>query len=283
MSARHTIERVETATARCALYADAPSWSGRTAAIGDFECDDAETGAALLRDACRRLRGAGFSSAIGPMNGDTWHRYRLVVEAGDRKPFLLEPANPPYCPNAFEHAGFERVASYVSAVDTKLAGKPPLPDSPGIVVRPWRKGAMRDDLALIHAMSNRAFAGNRFFNPIDFEDFHALYEPVLPLVDPDLILFAGTALGDPVGFLFAIPDRLEGPAPSTVILKTYASSQKGVGSLLVDRFYALAREKSYRAVIHALMQDDNISLTQSARRDGGIFRRYALWGRRLTP
>jgi hypothetical protein len=61
------------------LYRDGPSHDGRkTAAIGKFACDTAEAGRQLLDDIIALLRKEAFGAVIGPMEGDTWHSYRLV-------------------------------------------------------------------------------------------------------------------------------------------------------------------------------------------------------------
>ena len=96
------------------------------------------------------------------------------------------------------------------------------------------------------------------------------------------MLFARDADGRLVGFLFGLPDLAEGPAPTTVILKTYASLRFGVGRLLADTFHQTAAELGFRTVIHALMHEDNLSASRSATYQGTVIRRYALLGRTLT-
>ena len=60
---------------------------------------------------------------------------------------------------------------------------------------------------------------------------------MLPFIDPRLVLFARDRDGTLVGFLFGLPNRLEGQHPQSVILKTYASVRRGVGHLLADTFH----------------------------------------------
>ena len=85
----------------------------------------------------------------------------------------------------------------------------------------------------------------------------------------------------PLGTLSGQNGMHSRPAPRTVILKTYASAQRGVGHLLADHFHRSARDAGFVDAIHALMHVDNISLNRSARHAGAIFRRYALLGLRL--
>ena len=39
------------------------------------------------------LAAEGFDAVIGPMDGDTWHRYRVVTESDGSPPYLLEPVS----------------------------------------------------------------------------------------------------------------------------------------------------------------------------------------------
>jgi hypothetical protein len=80
------------------------------------------------------------------------------------------------------------------------------------------------------------------------------------------------------GFLFAVPNLVEGPQTKTVILKTYASRVKGGGSMMANTFHARAKARGFEEVIHALMHESNLSATHSDRTGGKVFRRYALWG-----
>ena len=108
-----------------------------------------------------------------------------------------------------------------------------------------------------------------------------MYLPVVPLLKQDLILFARDSTGALVGFLFGIPNYAEGPAPKSVILKTYASSQKGAGHWLSYQFYVNAKALGFETAIHALMHDDNLSAVRSGLNGADVFRRYALMGRAL--
>jgi hypothetical protein len=136
-------------------------------------------------------------------------------------------------------------------------------------------------LRAIHALSLEAFAGNRFYKPIDAERFLASYRPVLSVLDPDFVLLAEDDAGTLAGFLFGLPDRAEAPSTRSVILKTYASQRKGLGSALASIFHARAAQKGYGASLHALMHEDNLSARHSDNVGAKVFRRYALWSRRL--
>lgn len=269
--------------ASCRLYRAAPSWDGlRTAAIGGFRCADPASGAALLAGASERLGAEGFEALIGPMDGDTWHSYRLVTESDGSPPFLMEPVSSPHDKDAFLACGFTPVSAYVS---TRMALEHATGDSApvridGVAVCAWDGENAERLLAGLFEMSSASFAANRFFKPISRAAFLALYAPLLPAVDPRLVLFAkdGERM---VGFLFGLPNLAEGARPKTAIVKTYASRRRGVGHLLLDTFHRTARDLGFTQTIHALMHEDNVSLDRSRRHSAEVFRRYALMGERL--
>lgn len=265
--------------AALAIYRNAPSLSGmRTAAIGGFTCDTPEAGASLIAETMARLRGEGLGAVLGPMDGNTWSKYRLVVETDGSPPFLMEPTNPAWYPEAFEGAGLGIVAHYISSVrSASIESREPAAPR-GVRLRVFEAGEAEVALGAIHQLSLQTFALNAFYTPISREAFVGAYMPVVPMLDPDLVLLAEDERGELVGFLFALPNMTEGPKPRSVILKTYASGMKGVGSFLADTFHQRVRAKGYERVIHALMHEDNLSAAHSGRTGGEIFRRYALWG-----
>lgn len=276
-------EAIASDGAAAAIHRDAPSWDGmRTACIGSFRCDDAESGAQLLSRTAAALKAEGFAALIGPMDGDTWHRYRVVTESDGNQPYLMEPVSGPGDHAAFLAAGFAPISEYVSSRGPLAGAIDPSPKPvPGVRVTAWDGARSEQLFNRMFTTSVTAFARNRFFKPIDKAGFLKLYEPVIPLMDPRHVLFAHAADGQLVGFLFGIPDRLEGATPHTVILKTYASGVRGVGHLLADSFHRTALALGYRDFIHALMHVDNVSRQRSERYGGTVFRRYALMGRRL--
>lgn len=270
------------AGAELAIYRDAPSLDGvRTAALGSFACDMPEAGAALIRDAMALLKAEGFEAVLGPMDGSTWAKHRLVIESDGRPPFLMEPSNPAHYVDAFEQAGLGIVSRYVSAVRSADVPESGAAAPAGVSLRDFEPARAEEELTRIHKLSLEAFASNHFYQPIGLEAFLASYRPVLKAIDPELVLLAEGRAGELVGFLFALPNLAEGPKPGSVILKTYASRVKGGGSMLANTFHARARERGFADVIHALMHESNLSATHSGNQGGKIFRRYALWGGRL--
>jgi hypothetical protein len=227
------------------------------------------------------MRADGFGALLGPMDGDTWHTYRLVSESDGSAPFLMEPTSGPHDLQAFTAAGFAPVSRYVSAraLLSNTITEGPV-EMPGVTVANWDGKDAEGLIQKLFAMSGAAFQKNRFFKPIGLESFLDLYRPIMPFVDPEHVFFArqGEAL---VGFLFGMPDRAAPDGKPAAILKTYASALRGVGHLLADTYHRRAIEMGFTHVIHALMHEDNASRASSEKHKATVFRRYALMALKL--
>jgi hypothetical protein len=81
--------------------------------------------------------------------------------------------------------------------------------------------------------------------------------------------------------LFGYPNYAEGATPSSVVVKTLASTRPGAGLALVRAAHIAAERRGFGHVIHALMHETNLSVRMSRTFGGRAFRRYALWGKRL--
>lgn len=282
---------------RGSLVARCSCWWRRTAAqpgvIGHYAAADAESGAALLAHACDALATAGCTTAVGPMDGNTWRRYRFIVERGSEPPFFLEPDNPEDWPQHWSLAGFSRCATYISALNDDLSSEDPRTSgslarltAAGISIRTLDPAQGDAELRRIFALSTVAFRRNVFYAPIPEAEFLAQHHAVLPFVRPELILLAerDDAL---VGFMFALPDLLQGRrgvALDAVILKTIAVDPSvsgiGLGGVLMDLVQRTARQMGFRRAIHALIHETNESRRISDRYARTI-RRYALFSRPL--
>lgn len=267
---------------------------GLTGLIGHFESTEPAAAAVLLRDAVLRLRQGGARRILGPINGSTWGRYRLALPADPRDgapepAFLSEPTNPDGYPTDFRDAGFRVAATYESAIVEDLSAADPRREelaervrARGATVRPLDPARFDEELRAIYRLSTKAFARNLYYSPIDFDEFSARYQPLRPLLDPELVRLAEDADGRLLGFVFAFPDLLtmDGGRPRRAVLKTLATAPEarglGLGTYLTDEVRRLAHEKGYASVIHALMQADNDSIRIS-RHSARVFRRYALW------
>lgn len=264
------------------LFPDAPQWDGhRTMALGGFACDTGPAGAAVLAEAEAAARAQGAERLLAPMDGTTWNPYRLVTESDATPPFLMEPVSGPEDEAAFTAAGFTQVAQYFSARLSLATMHNPAPLRP-FDIEIWDGKDPEARFGEVYELSLEAFARNAFYTPISRAAFLGLYMPHVPMMRPEFLLFARDPSGRLVGFLFGIPNFAEGPRPTSVILKTYASRAPGAGQALAWAFHNTARDAGFTHAIHALIHETNGSARRSARLGAEVFRRYALLGKRLT-
>lgn len=260
--------------------------------IGEFEARDEVIAAGLLEVACAALRHEGCTLALGPMDGNTWRSHRLVTWRGGRPPFFLEPWNPPEWPEWWGRAGFADLAAYRSSrfeligevavpgkVEARLAGA-------GVTIRPLRLADFEGELQAIHEVCLEAFADNYLYTPLSRDEFVTMYAKVRPLVK-DRFVWIAEVDGRACGFVFGLPDALatgRGEEPDFIV-KTLAVLPErrfaGLGSVLVGKVQAAAREAGFRHAIHALQHQGNSSRRITDRHGGELLRRYALYSKSL--
>ena len=277
-------------------------------AIGTFESlDDTTAVTALLGEATAWLYQQGAVQIVGPMDGDTWHRYRLNVGPYDEAPFLMEPHNPEYYPRLWEQAGFSPLERYHSKrlEDVTLVVERFQP----IYARLQQKGygLQRFDLRhfdrelrRLYELSLEIFAQNKLYRDISWEQFRVLYEPMKSVIDSRLAWFATSPEGEDVGFMFAIHDyhaalvAMRGKSNLLAKMRFVLNRHKakainlksmgvvpghrrsGIGVALVCEVYRQMLAMGYKRANLCLIHDDN----PSSRLDGGlatILRRYCLY------
>lgn len=274
-------------------WKDVPHVEGeRVGCLGHYQAES--SGAAVLQLALAKLREAGCTLAIGPMDGNTWRSYRFVTDPGTEPPFFLEPANPPDYPRHWVEAGFAPLAHYSSsrvqlaeyrdlgAIEWRLADRK-------VRIRSLDPARFHEELERIYEVSRIGFADNFLYTPIGKEEFIAMYSQVEPLIIPELVLIAESEEGEPAGFMFTIPDALEAPRtgsrPTTVLIKSLAVHPRwrnlGMGSVLIQRSQEAARKIGFTSAIHALQHEANQSLKITKRNEGVRIREYTLYSRSL--
>jgi L-amino acid N-acyltransferase YncA len=266
----------------------APSLRGlerKAGVLGHYEAMDAEAGAALLSHGLARLKALGAEVAIGPLNGSTWHRYRLALPGAAGLPFPGEPENQARYAQDFSTAGFSVLEHYESrSIDLReSSGEASVPDK---VKRRWqgRSRALRldrydEELEAIYRLSVQAFDSAVLYTPVSRDEFLALYRPLKALYDPELVRLVEDERGELLGYMVSYPHQ------GRVILKTLAcradARGSGLAAWLIVESQALGRAKGCQQAIHALMHVDNRSASIS-RRWSEPFRRYALYSKDLA-
>ncbi len=262
---------------------------GAATGVDDSAATGHDDGAvnALLTLACARLREAGCELAVGPVDGDTWHRYRLVTWSDGTPPFALEPWSAPDAVVPWERAGFAPLETYASRRDDALAERDPRAvalaerfRAAGVTLRDLDLARFDDELSAIHALALRGFRGAPLYVPIAFDTFAALYRPLAARLDPRLCPVA-VHDGRVVGVLFALRDP---NAPETVVLKTIVRDTDrrfaGLGAVLTDRARAAAHALGATRAICALQHDGDVA--RSLCPGAVVFRRYAVFAKELS-
>jgi ribosomal protein S18 acetylase RimI-like enzyme len=279
--------------------------------VGFFESLPGEPDAAgaLFGAAAAFLRERGCGAIVGPMESDTWHRYRLNLGPFAEPPFLMEPHNPDYYEALWQGAGWRPLAEYLSLrvedpaeLLRRLEPRGRLPT--GFRLRRLSRLAFGRDLDAIHELSRRSFAQSLLYSEISRAEFRALYRGAAFVVDSDFVWFVERQ-GEPVAFLFALPDRQRAVAElrrrrgaaalwgflrhrraRVLNVKTLAvlpeHRRAGLAYALLREVYARAVARGYRACHHCLVRAGN----PSERLDLGCgrpLRRYRLYVLENTP
>ncbi len=289
-------DRREAVAARASLWwHETARLDGRRCGyIGGYRAGSRSAARALLRHACDRLREAGCAIAVGPIDGSTWHGYRLVTGGTKRPAFFLEPRNPAAWVGDMTAAGFSPVATYHSRLTTRLTYEDPALAGlerrlarAGVGLRRLDPARPREELRDIYRLAHACFSDHLLYTRIPERSFEATYLALARSGDHRHVVLAerGRRL---VGFAFAVPDRAQaerGAPIDTLILKTMAVAPgrafAGLGRVLFHEINREARTCGFRAVIHALMHDANASAAYS-RRFAEVIRRYALFAKALA-
>lgn len=277
--------------------------SGRAVgAVGFIAGQDAEALILTIEAAVRWLAGAGAVVVRCPVQLATWFGHRAVVdglpEDGGSAPFVMEPRNGPGLAEAIRAAGFaeaHRAVSYEVDHGRAIAG------SERGLAR-LRRAGFRDrsldlarpeeDLHRLHRLSAAIFAEAWGYSDVSFEEFMALYGPLVAMVDPQLVRIVESEAGEAVGFVFAMLDQA-GPGRGLldrttwerrIVVKTIGvlpavrRECAGVGSALVALVHERARALGSAGGVHALMAEGSSAHRASAKW-GTQFRTYATFER----
>lgn len=272
-----------------------PSYQGfKTACIGNYYAQTPHAAQKILKIAQDILCKQKFEYMIVPMDGNTWHNYRLTDQLYTEPAFFMEKLTPLEWHAHFKISGFECIANYASTSNEDL-------DYVEIAAPEWQQRFESDSeyhlrplnlenidaqLEALYELSLQGFKRNFLYTDITLVAFKALYQPVLPLVVPELVQMAYVK-NQLAGFVFAVPDyaqKARGEKIDTLILKTVvrhpAPEFKGLGAYLIWNTHQIAKANGYRRVITAFIHDPSESLRISLK-TGEIIREYALYGKPL--
>jgi len=233
---------------------------------------DKESGKKQLEEYIRQLKEAGHKRIIAPINGSTWHNYRLVSWSNGDSAFLLEPQNPLWYNEVYEELGFKPLMKYSSDKFNTGNIKPIENEykNTALTIRGFQEG----DLRLIYGLSLKGFEKNYLYDEITFEEFNKLYQPMLPMIDKELVVIAEVD-NIPAGFIFAFMQN------DTLILKSMAVltdfRSLGIGAKLINHVLITGQNKGAVTAIAALMSDGNNSNKIVSKYGSEKIREYTLY------
>lgn len=270
-------------------YKGTPKVNGKEiGSIGELETNNTELGIKLLNKCEEILKEKGCMMIVGPMNGNTWKKYRTLTYTTDEPEFILENVNPIEHNQIFEKANFEKLYTYTSTkgkiddyVKSKYEAK--LEEKireQNINIRTFNKNNYIEDLKKIYEVAKPSFFKNPFYTPISKEDFLEQYIPYVSMFDEDLILIAEKD-NNPVGFVFALPnfDKETIVVKTGVVLDEY--QKLALGNTILSTLHDRAKEKGYKNWIFAFMYQNNTSQKSAKRHNTKLIREYALYGKNI--
>ena len=277
-----------TGSATC-YFKNTPKVEGKiVGAIGEFEASNLEIGLELLKNCEAILKEKGCNLIVGPMNQNTWHKYRALTYTTDEPKFILENVNPIEDTEIFEKAGFNQEYIYTSTKGKIEDYEKPKFESfiaekikkQNITIRSFNKQNYIEDLKKIYSVALPSFYKNPFYTPISEEDFLKQYEPYISMFDEDLILIAEKD-SIPVGFIFALPNYDK----KTLVLKTVAVLKEyqkyALGNYIFFKLHKIALEKGYENWIFAFMYNANPSQKSAKRQSTKLIRKYGLFTKEI--
>ncbi len=253
--------------------------------LGNYQCvDNHDIAKQLFSEIEKYAKSLKINLLVGPMNGDTWHRYRFSVL--DKAPFFLEANHKSYYLKQWLNAGFSTLAKYQTNREM-IRQNIVLPDyqayfdEKGITVRHFNMHKSAAELSLLHSFCSELFQHNLFFSAISEEDFVAMYQPILPLLNPKLIYYFMDK-DEMVGLLFAVENRFN---PKEIIVKTIArhpaEKYKGLAHMFSALFHHDLIEMGVQTMLHAYFQVDNNSAKVSSNYGGEMYQQHVLLSKSL--
>ncbi len=245
----------------------------------------------LLEVATQMAIAQGQQTLFAPLDGDTWHSYRTIIESSPAPKFFLEPASP-LSAEVLEEAGFSLTAQYSSslidiayskaAIEATIARHEATIEK-SFLVRHLNSANFAGELREIYELSLKSFKNNFLYQAISYKDFVELYHPLVNLIKSELVWLAFNQ-GKLVGLLFALPDILN---REQIILKTVAVDPDytglGIASYLLARVQKEALNLGYTCAVQALYKAENKSAQLTAGLTTKVIRRYGLFALDLRP
>jgi hypothetical protein len=180
---------------------------------GFFECvPDYEVAEALFNTASNWLKKRDMEVMRGPMSFSTNDECGLLIKGFNMPPFVMMPYNPQYYVSFIEKYGFKK-AKGLLAYYIELDKMPErfeqlmkrVKDRKKFILRKLNPKKMKQEIAIIFQIYNRAWQYNWGFVPMNEEEFKHTANELQKIVDYDMVFIAEVD-GKPVAFSLSLPD-----------------------------------------------------------------------------
>jgi GNAT superfamily N-acetyltransferase len=204
--------RISAFTDRLAL----DHWQQPIGLFGSFECVNDPLAARMLLDAAAAwLRAQGMQVMRGPWSFAS-QEWGLVVEGFEPQPVILAPYNPPYYNDFITSFGLTKVMDLlVYEADMKkgyrileriLILTDKVAARYGVSVRPINMDRLEEEVVTIMRLANQSISDNWGFYPVTDAEARAMAHDLKQIVNPEALLIAEDASGEPIGFALSLPD-----------------------------------------------------------------------------
>jgi GNAT superfamily N-acetyltransferase len=287
-------------------------WKERMGHLLFFEAlpDSDEAVATLLETAGEWLRAQSCTAA----RLSFLYAWQLpwTIDAYEAVPTLFHTYNPPYYHSYAKNSGFrteQGMVQYQVAFTPELAAPyremVARAETTGVRLRSWDFSRLEEEGLIFARLVNETFAGHWAspqFSPAQMQGFALAFKDVLP---PSFLSFAEMD-GEPVGFVFSIPDlnqalhRLRGKTVGENMDEFQAALRqinhgvlliigvkpsrrgRGVNLALAARSYLAMIERGYKTASYTVVLDDNWPSRRTAEKLGGrVTRNFIIYRKEL--
>lgn len=193
----------------CVIDGQPAAWFGYFESMNDPDCAEM-----LLAEAATWARARGAEVLYGPIDFDTFGKYRVRVSAEPEGiPFPGEPYNPAYYVELLRNAGFSIAREYVTQIGRikprPLEAKREMARAvmeAGYILEPLDGATWLAALAELHRKADEIFSDSFAYTPVSYEQFAAGYgAPVARRLCARTSLLARGPDGDLAGFFLVYP------------------------------------------------------------------------------
>lgn len=237
--------------------------------IGAFRASDEAVALELIQNAVSYLEEHKVAYIVGPMNQNTWHSYRFLIETERLNPFFMEPSQPKEYVEWFQKAGFLPHQNYYSFSNELIHFTKSKEEielfyrEKSIIIQDGSDFTDEEILKMNYDISKQSFIHNIYYTPIGYEEYENIYMPAISMLQKKYLYYA-FAEQKSIAFLLGIPDFAQiknGQPLKTILFKTFAvlpEYQKlGLATALMNCVADVAKENGLTNGVMALVHEHN--------------------------